>query len=79
MDSRLFIRIGWLLFATGWVSFAGIFIGLIGFPPGSYAWSALPTITRYSIITTGILFGFSMLLLFGSQLVDRWTNRRTRK
>jgi hypothetical protein len=79
MNSGLFVRLGWLLFVAGWVPFAGIFIGLIGFSPGSYAWYELPPITRYSIIATGILFGFSMLLLFGSQLADRWTNRRMRK
>jgi hypothetical protein len=79
MNSGLFVRLGWLLFAAGWVPFAGIFIGLIGFPSGSYPWSELPTITRYSIIATGILFGFAMLVLFGSRLANRWTNRRMRK
>jgi hypothetical protein len=65
-----------MLFAAGWVPFAGIFIGLIGFPEGSYAWEELPTITRYSMIATGITFGFSMAALFGAPLVSWWTNHR---
>jgi len=79
MDSRLLARLGWTLFALGWVPFAGIFVGLIGFPEGSYNWSDLPTLTRYSIIATGITFGLSMLILFASPLLGWWKNRRVLK
>jgi hypothetical protein len=79
MDSRLLTRLGWTLFALGWIPFAGIFIGLIGFPEGSYNWAEVPTLTRYSIIATVITFGFSMLTLLGSPLLSWWTNRRVMK
>jgi len=79
MDSRLLTRIGWALFALGWVPFAGIFIGLIGFPSGSYDWSELPTLTRYAMIATGITFGFSMLILFSSPVLAWFVRRRVMK
>lgn len=79
MNSRLLTRLGWILFALGWIPFAGIFIGLIGFPEGSYAWTEMPTLTRYSMIATGVMFGFAMLVLFGSPLLSCWTNRRVRR
>lgn len=79
MTPSLLQRLGWLLFALGWIPFAGIFIGMIGFPEGSYAWSELPTLMRYSLIATGIFFGSAMLMLFGSPLLSWWTNRRVRR
>ena len=79
MSPGLLRRLGWLLFGLGWIPFAGIFIGMIGFPEGSYSWVQLPTLMRYSLIATGICFGFSMLLLIGSPLLGWWTNRRVLK
>ncbi|MDF1501281.1 MAG: hypothetical protein P1P76_12510 [Anaerolineales bacterium] len=79
MYSRILLRVGWLLFALGWIPFTGIFIGLIGFPEGSYDWAELPTLTRYSMIATGITFGFAMLSIFSSPLLSWLTNRRVLK
>jgi hypothetical protein len=79
MNSRLLTRLGWLLFALGWIPFAGIFIGMIGFPEGSYTWAELPKLMRYSMIATFVTFGFAMLVLFGSPLLSWWTNRRVRR
>jgi hypothetical protein len=79
MNPRILTRLGWLLFALGWIPFAGIFIGMIGLPDGSYAWSELPRLMRYSIIATFVTFGFAMVVLFGSPLLSWWTNRRVRR
>jgi hypothetical protein len=79
MNSRLLTRLGWLLFVLGWIPFAGIFIGMIGFPEGSYSWIELPRLMRYSMIATFVTFGFAMLILFGSPILSWWTNRRVRR
>jgi hypothetical protein len=59
-----------------WLPFTGVFIGLIGFPSGTYSWNELPLLTRYSLVATGILFALSMIGLMGS-LIGGWAvNRR---
>lgn len=79
MDSRVLRRVGWLLFALGWIPFTGIFIGMMGMPEGSYAWNELPTLARYSMIATGIFFAFAMLILFGAPVLGSVKNRRVLK
>lgn len=79
MSPGLLRRLGWLLFGLGWIPFVGIFVGMIGFPEGSYAWVELPKLMRYSMIATFIMFGSAMLTLFGSPLLSWWTNRRVRR
>ena len=76
MDARIIRRAGWLAFAAMWVPFTGIFIGMIGMPNGSYDWAEIPTFARFSVIATGILFGFSMLGLFGAPIYSSLQNRR---
>lgn len=79
MPRRGMRQVGWLLFGLMWIPFIGIFIGLIGFPEGSYSWSELPALTRYSLIATGILFAASMLQIMGTVVLSATGNRRLRK
>jgi hypothetical protein len=76
MNSRLIRRVGWLFFGLMWVPFMGIFVGMIGFPEGSYSWQQLPLITRYSLLGTGICFAVSMLALMGAPLLSFLDNRQ---
>jgi hypothetical protein len=62
-------KVGWICFRLMWIPFTTLFIGLIGFPEGSYDFGELPLLTRYSILATALLAGAAMLLLFGAALV----------
>ena len=77
LSSRL-RKLGWIAFGLMWVPFAGIFIGMIGMPEGSYSWAELPPITRYSLIATGVLFLTTMLSFPGGLVVSYLGNRRVR-
>lgn len=76
MNPTTLRRLGWLAFIFMWIPFIGIFVGMIGLPSGSYAWSELPSLARYSTVAVGIFFVLSMTGLFGSMLVGWWSNRR---
>lgn len=78
MSARL-RRLGWLAFALMWVPFAGIFIGMISVPDGSYAWARLPPLARYSLAATGVLFLRTMLALPGGLLVGHLSNHWLRR
>lgn len=64
-------RWGWISFRVMWIPFFTLFIGMIGVPEGSYAFSELPLLTRVSIIAVAALGGLSMILLFGAVLVSQ--------
>jgi hypothetical protein len=76
MRTRIFRRLGWILFGLMWIPFIGVFVGMIGFPGGSYSWEELPQLMRVSLIGTGILFCSSMLILFGTIPLAWLGNRR---
>ena len=78
MSRRNVRQLGWILFGLMWLPFIGIFIGLIGFPEGSYSWQELPVITRYSLVAVAVLFAGSMLTMFGSALLSAVGNQRLR-
>lgn len=77
LPSRL-RRLGWIAFALMWLPFAGMFIGMIGLPDGSYAWAELPPLTRYSLIATGVLFLITMVSFPGGLIINYLSNRRLR-
>lgn len=76
---KIMRRVGWWCFAFMWIPFAGIFIGMIGFPSGSYSWGELPPLTRYSLIAVGVFFVATFLFLFGAPVVSGLTNRAIKK
>ncbi len=69
-------RLGWMAFSVMWVPFATLMIGMGGMPDGSYAWSELPALARYSLIGVGLFGGLATILLVGSPLVSGMSNRR---
>lgn len=76
MRIKIFRRLGWVLFGLMWIPFVGIFVGLFGFPEGSYSWAEPPRLTRFSLIGTGALFALSMLALVGTIPLGWLGNRR---
>lgn len=74
--SSLMRRFGWLAFTLMWIPFIGIFLGMLGMPEGSYAWTELPILARYSMLATGALFALSMLGLIGAPLLSFVGNQR---
>lgn len=75
MNSSRLRRVGWILFGLMWLPFAGIFIGMLGLPDGSYTWSQLPPLVRYSLLATGALFLLTMLALPGGMILGQLRNR----
>jgi len=74
-STRRMRKIGWLCFGLMWIPFFGIFVGMIGMPDGSYAWSELPSITRYSLVAVGLFMGLSLLFQVVSMAFDATRNR----
>lgn len=74
--SSLMRRLGWLAFTLMWIPFAGIFVGMLGVPAGSYGWAELPILARYSMLATGALFSLSMLGLIGAPLLSFLVSQR---
>lgn len=72
-------RFGWIAFGLMWIPFAGIFIGMMRLPEGSYDWIELPMLARISIVATGALMAISMLSLFGSPLLSWYSNSSLRR
>ncbi|MFP3854710.1 MAG: hypothetical protein ACLFWD_10510 [Anaerolineales bacterium] len=68
-------KLGWIAFSLAWIPFIGIFVGMIGLPEGSYAWSELPLITRYSLIASGAMFALAMVGITGAPLLSWGRNR----
>jgi hypothetical protein len=57
-----------------WIPFAGIFLGMMGMPEGSYSWVELPSLARISIVATGVLMAVSTVSLIGSPLMSWRSN-----
>lgn len=76
MTPRTIRRIGWLAFALMWIPFAGLFVGTLGLPDGSYSWAELPALTRASLLETGVLFVLSRGAHIGAPLARWLRNRR---
>lgn len=68
-------RWGWRAFGLMWIPFITLMISMLGMPEGSYAWSDLPALTRYSLVGLGFFFAATFVLLIGATLVGTGTNR----
>lgn len=75
LSSRL-RKLGWIAFGLMWLPFAGILVGMIGMPDGSYAWAELPPLTRYSLVATAALFLITVVSLPGGLIINYLSNRR---
>lgn len=62
---KILMRSGWIFFGIMWVPFFTMFIGMIGMPSGSYEFSEVPALTRYSLIAVGVFGGGAFLFIFG--------------
>jgi hypothetical protein len=62
-------RFSWLMFGLAWIPFTLIFVGMIGLPDGSYAWTELPLVTRIGLIGSGVMFALSMVGLIGAPIM----------
>lgn len=75
MRPKVMRRWGWRAFGLMWIPFATLMISILGMPEGSYAWSELPALTRYSLLGLGFFFAATFVLLIGATLVGAGTNR----
>ncbi len=75
---KLMRRLGWVSFFIMWVPFVTLFIGMIGLPEGSYDWSELPFLARYSLLAVGSFFIATFALLIGSTIATAIINRSIR-
>lgn len=69
-------KIGRRCFGLFWIPFVGIFVGMIGLPTGSYTWSALPALMRYSMIACVVLMVLGFGFFFGTLFVTGAANQR---
>jgi hypothetical protein len=72
--SKTMRKIGWLCFSLMWIPFAAGMIGMASLPEGSYDWSELPALTRYSILAGAPLVVASMVLLVGASIASAMAN-----
>lgn len=68
-------RWGWRAFGLMWIPFTTLMISMLSMPEGSYAWSDLPALTRYSLVGVGFFFTATFVLLIGATLVGAGANR----
>jgi hypothetical protein len=69
--SKTMRNLGWIAFFLMWIPF----LTLLGLPSGEYAWSELPQLTQYGMVTSGLLCAASTLLLVGAPMVSALRNR----
>lgn len=75
-SSKRMRRTGRRLLGLMWLPFIGIFIGMIGMPNGSYSWSELPALSRYSLLAMAVCGGGAMICLIGSGMTASTRSQR---
>lgn len=69
-------KLGRFFFWLMWFPFFTIFLGMMNMPAGSYEWTELPLLTRYSTVATGLLMVLSTLMLIGAPILSSLQNNR---
>ena len=49
-------RWGWRAFGLMWIPFTTLMISILRMPEGSYSWTELPALARYSLLGVGFFF-----------------------
>jgi hypothetical protein len=68
-------KIGWLCFILMWIPFSTWFISMLGLPNGSYSWSELPVLARFSMVLMLFFIAALIILLVGAPIVAGLSNR----